>query len=136
MKRHPAGLQGGRTVPVHGCPRHIEPGQDADHTADVEPLFACGQTTAAHQVVDRRPLELGHLLQHLVGDVSGQIIGPDVDQRALVGAPNRGATVSDDDRVSHGARFSLRGANCRFGWYGLQLNEVAELAAEPLLGAS
>src|SRR5439155_17613385 len=98
--------------------------------------FASGQTTAAHQVVDRRPLELRHLLQHLVSDVSSKVIGPDVDQRTLVGTPNRGATEGHDDRLSHGARFSLRGANCRFRWYGLQLNEVAELVAEPLLGVS
>ena len=116
MKRHSAGLQGGRAVPIHGCSRDVEPGQDADHPADVEALFARGQAAAAHQVVDRRPLELRHLLQHLVGDVGGQIIGPDIDERPLVGAPNWGPAVGHDDRVSHGARFSLRGPNCGFRW--------------------
>ena len=136
MKRHPAGLQGRRAVPVHGCPRDIEPGQDADDAADVEALLARGQAAAAHQIVDRRSFELRHLLQHLVGDVGGKVIGSDVDERALVSAPNRGATVGDDDRVSHGARFSLRGRNCGFRWQGLQVNEVAELVLQPLLGTS
>src|SRR6266853_1110042 len=65
------------------------------------------QTAAADQVIERRGVELRDLLHHPGCDVSREIVGPHLDQRPLIGAANRRATISNDHRIRHGAGFRL-----------------------------
>src|SRR5205807_4877995 len=47
MRRDARALQGRRAVPGDRRTRHIEPGQDADHASEVEPLLAAGEAASA-----------------------------------------------------------------------------------------
>src|SRR5581483_9122507 len=88
-------------VPVDGAARDVDAREDRHDAADVVALLARGQAAAAEQVLDLGVVELGHLLEHLADHVRGEVVGPDVDERALAGAADRGTAGGDDHCFRH-----------------------------------
>ena len=66
------------------------------------PRLAAGQAAAEVEVVDRVRVEAGHLVQRGLHDQGGQVVGPEVLERPLVGAADGGAGGGDDDCLGHG----------------------------------
>ena len=64
--------------------------------------FAAGLTRAHDEVLDEVAVEGRHLVEHGVDDGGGEIVGTDVDERALVGPTDRAAGGGDDDGFGHG----------------------------------
>src|SRR5207302_4878441 len=93
--------QRGRAVAVDRAAGHVEASQDADDAADVVALLTPGQTAAADHVLDLRPIELGHLVDHLAQHESAEVVGTDVDERTLARPADRRTTVGDDHSFSH-----------------------------------
>src|SRR5205814_9779394 len=92
----------------HGHARHVEARQDGHDSADVVALLATGQAAAADEVFDLAVVQLGHLLEHLVDDVGGQIVGPHVNKRPLASPTDRGAAQRNDDGFSHDWNYYAR----------------------------
>src|SRR5664280_2197270 len=102
VRGHANGLEGRRAVPVDGHAGHVgEAGQQRDHAAQVVAGLAAGLAVAEDEVLDRVGIELGHLGQHLAHDQCGQVVGPAVDQRTLVGPSDRGPAGGDDYGFGH-----------------------------------
>src|ERR1700694_439543 len=101
MEGHPAGLERRCTVTIDGCARNVEAGQDTNGPSEVEARFTGRQTATADQVIERRRVELRDLLHDLARDVGGQVVGPHLHQRPLIGAANRRAAIGNDHRIRH-----------------------------------
>ena len=74
---------------------------------DVERLQALGHAAAAEHVLDRSRVDVGVALEQLVDDVGGGLVGAQLGERALEGAPDRAADGVDDHGFGH-----LRGSPC------------------------
>ena len=57
-----------------------------------------GKTASDHHVVNGRRIERRDLFHEGLDAETGQIVGPDIDQRALVGPPDRRAGGVNDHR--------------------------------------
>src|ERR1019366_2870801 len=102
VRGHANGLEGRRAVPVDGHAGHVgEAGQQRAHATQVVAGLATGLAVAEDEVLDRVGIELGHLGQYLAHDQCGQVVGPAVDQRTLVGPSDRGPAGGDDYGFGH-----------------------------------
>ncbi len=116
---HADGLQGGGAVAVDGDAGDVgEPGQDGGHPADVVAGLATGLPGAHEDVFDLLGIELRHLGQDFFDDEPGQIVGPTVDQGALVRSADGGPSSGDDDSFGHSILLEVVAALVRrvVGW--------------------
>ncbi len=104
MERHADRLQGRRAESVDGGAGHRvgKAGQQCRVAADVVTLLVVGQTAPHHHVFDGFRLDLRDLLEQRSDDEAGHVVGPDVDERSLVGPADRGAGGGHDDCFGHG----------------------------------
>ncbi len=110
VERHPGGLHARGAEPVHGgAGQMVQPGQDGDDPGQVHPLLAPRLGTAEVEVLDLGRVEVRHLGQHGLDGGDGEVVRPDLLQRALEGAPDRSAGRRDDDRFWHGWSLSAGG---------------------------
>ena len=72
------------------------------HPPHVEPLLPAREAAAQHEVVDVLWIELGHLVQRGPDDRGGEVVRPQVDERALEGAADGRTAGGDDDGFGHG----------------------------------
>ena len=103
VQRHAGGLQRRRAVAGHGACRAggRSPAARTTTRRHVEALLAAGQAAAEHQVVDLRGVELRHLVQRGAHHLRGQVVGPDVLERALARTADGGAGGGDDHGLRH-----------------------------------
>ena len=73
-----------------------------DHAAEVVAGLAAGLAAAHDEVLDQVAVERGHLVEHGVDDGGAQVVGAEVDERALGGTADRAAGGGDDDGFGHG----------------------------------
>ena len=74
------------------------PPSNAAIRPDVEALFVMGQAATEHHVVNGPRIESRNFLHESPDAETGQIVGPDVDQGALIGASDGGAGGGNDHR--------------------------------------
>ena len=75
--------------------------EDVDDPGHVEAALAAGQAAAEVDVVDRVPVESGHLVEGGAHDGGGEVVGTQVLQGALAGAADGGTGSGDDDGLRH-----------------------------------
>ncbi len=115
VRGHADGLQRRRAVAVDGDARRVDAGEDAGDTPDVGAGFARGLPATPDHVFDERAIELGNLREHRVDDEPREVVGPAVDQRSLVGPPDRRAGRGDDHCFGHPELLGARVSTSRFG---------------------
>src|SRR6202022_4564407 len=100
---HARGLQRGGAEAVDGRPRHVvvDARQQQREAPDVVALLALAVAAAHHHVADRGLLELRVALDQRAQRYRRQIVGAHGLQRALGGAPDRGADGVDDYCFGH-----------------------------------
>ena len=100
---HADALERGGAVAVHRHARRVlEPGQDGGDAGHVVAGLTGRLGAAEDHVLHVGGVDLGHLGQHRLDDEGAQVVGPAVDQGALVGPADRGAAGGDDDGFRHG----------------------------------
>jgi hypothetical protein len=100
---HADRLERGGAVAVDGHAGDVvEAGEEGGHPGQVEAGLARGLAAAEDEVVDRRRVEGGHLVEGGRDDVGGEVVGAALDQRALHGPPDGRAGRGDDDGFGHG----------------------------------
>ena len=82
-------------------PGDVELGEEAHHPAHVEARLAAGQAAAEDEVLDLAAVELGDLVEHPRDHRRGEVVGPQVDERALQGAADGRPAGGDDDGFGH-----------------------------------
>ncbi len=89
-------LEAGSAQAVDGLPRHLdrEAGEERGHAADVAVVLTRLVRCPEDHVVDHAGIDTGSL-HHRTNDVRGQIVRPDVLQRAAVAAERRAQAVHD-----------------------------------------
>src|SRR5207244_10620901 len=73
--------------------------------AEVPALLALREPHTRDDVLDGRGVDAGVALEQPVDHERGHVVGADADQRALEGAPDRGANGVDDDCFWHEISF-------------------------------
>ncbi len=98
MKGHPDRLQRGGAESIDGRAGNSvgKAPEQSRNSADIEALLVVGQSAPHHDVVDRFGIQSGHLVDQRSDAETGQIVGTDIDQRALVGPPDRRPSGVDD----------------------------------------
>ncbi len=76
-------------------------GQQRSIPTDVVSLLMVGETAAQHDIVDRASIQFRNLVEHPPYDETGQIVGAHIDQRSLIGSPDRCATGRDYHCLRH-----------------------------------
>ena len=79
----------------------VHPVDDVDDAAHVEAALAARQAAAEVEVVDRRAVELGHLVERGAHDRRREVVGPQVLERALARPADGRAGGGDDDGLGH-----------------------------------
>jgi len=99
---HPGRLYARGAEPVdRRAGQVVVPGQDGDDPRKVGALLAGRLGAAPVEVLDDRRVELRHLLEEGPDEGHRQVIGADVLERSLEGAPNGGAGGRDDGGFGH-----------------------------------
>ena len=95
------GLETRAAESIHRLPRHLyrQAGEQQRHSGDVPVVLARLIGAAEDDVVDPAGGRRGPLDQGADGD-RGEVVGPDVGQRAA-GAPDRRAHGIEDERFGH-----------------------------------
>ena len=84
-------------APGTSRPRRVD-----DHARHVVARLPARQPAAEQQVLDRGGVEVGDLVQRGLHDEGGEVVGPEVLERALVGAADGGARCGNDHCLGHG----------------------------------
>ena len=103
VERHPRRLERGGAEAVDRRSRHAvrELREQRRAAGEVHPLLLLREAAADDHVDDVLRLELRHLRHRLADREGEQVVGALVDQRALAGAPDRGADGADDHGFGH-----------------------------------
>ena len=109
VEGHPRGLHAGGAEPVDrraGQPVVAE--QDRDDAGHVRALLVARLRAPEQEVVELGGVHPRHLRERRGDDGRGQVVGADVDERALPGAADGGAGGGNDDGVGHAGEPSPR----------------------------
>src|SRR5581483_6424713 len=103
VRGHADRLQRRRAVAVDGRAGHlVQTGEQRRDAGDVRACLAGRLSAPPQDVLDEAAVELGDLVEQRRDDERRHVVGPDVDERALVGPADRGAGGGDDDGFGHG----------------------------------
>jgi hypothetical protein len=90
VQRHTGRLQArGAVAGDCGTRQPVESEPDRDDACHVHALFATGEAAAEHEVVEQCRIECGYGVESGAHHCGGEVVGPELDEGALVGPPDR-----------------------------------------------